>query len=494
MTANGLEPIMELRRPGAEMTTACRPARGPAQRVGGRRRAPARTEALLFLAAAILSSGCAALTNPAANGIPAKRLDPKFLAKPRDPMVTVPLNLLQRKQEQFERIYPGAVLGVFIDNILGGQKDAPPPVMMPPESSKLPPSIGFPVVVREDGTISLPFTKPIEVKGLTAQEAEKKVRDQLLSDGLIREDSRCMVTLQRQNTNHVLVLRQDSGGVTFSPDGLNNTKRGTGYQLDLPESESDVANALTRTGGMPGLDAYNDVFVLRPLAEAHVSFPKVMPDLRAIARDPTGLLAREFGYTLSHIPLRLKPGEPLPFTREDVTLKTGDIVYIEARDSELFYVGGIIPPRQVVLPRDYDLDVLEAMALVGAPFFNGGIGGNNFTGQVITPGLGQPSPTNLCIIRRIPNYGEIKIQVNLAEAAHDARERLIVMPGDILILQETPGEAVVRYLTQTFTLSVFSKILRSPSTDIQGAARFPEPAATRRPPRHYGFSRIPAAA
>ena len=428
---------------------------------------------LFIVLLAFSTSGCAALTNPGANGIPAKRLDPKFLAVPRDPMVTVPLNLLQRKQEEFEKIFPGAILGVFIDNVLSGPKEQPPPVMMPPESSKLPPAIGFPVVVREDGTISLPFAQPINVQGLTAPEAEKKIRQKLLDEGLIRADNRCIVTLQRQNTNHILVLRQDSGGVTFSPDGLNNTKRGTGYQIDLPESESDVANALTRTGGLPGLDAYNDVFVLRPLAEAGLKFPKVMPDLKRIARDPTGQAAKDFGYTLSHIPLRMKPGDPLPFTREDVTLKTGDIVFIEARDADLFYVGGIITPRQVVLPRDYDLDVLEAMALVGAPLFNGGIAGNNINGTVISPGLGQPSPTDVCIIRRIPNVGEVKIQVNLSEAVHDPRERIIIMPGDIIMLQETPGEAIVRYLTQITQLNFFTKVLQTPSTAITSSAHFP---------------------
>lgn len=458
------------------MHSPCRPSR-TTERCVTVRSAPSRRRGLPWLLVVALlapwASGCAALTNPVSRGIPPKRLDPKFLAKSREEQVPLPLNLLQRRQDEKERILPGAIVGVFIDNVLGGTKDSPPPVQAASEGSKLPPSIGYPVVVRDDGTISLPYVDPIDVKGLTAAEAEKKVRQTLLDKGVITPQNRCIVTLQRQNSNRILVVRQDSGGVTFGSDGLNNTKRGTGYSLDLPESESDIATALTRTGGLPGLDAFNEVFVVRPLEGRGEKFPTVMPDLKGIARDPTGGAAKEFGYSLIRIPLRMKPGEPLNFTQKDVVLRTGDIVYIEARDAELFYTGGIIPPKQYVLPRDYDLDVLEAMALVGAPFFNGAIGSNNFTGNFIQPGLGQPSPTDLAIIRRIPNVGEIVIRVDLAVATRDPRERVIIMPGDVLILQETLGEAFVRYVTQITSLGGFFQILQTPSAQITGSARFP---------------------
>ncbi len=424
-----------------------------------------------LLAAALLApilAGCAAFSNPVARGIPVKRLDPKFLAKSREEQIPLPLNLLQRRQDEKEKILPGAILGVFIENVLGS-KEQPPPVT-PSFEGKLPPSIGYPVVVRDDGTISLPFADPIKVEGLTAPQAEAPVKKTLLDKGIITDRNRCMVTLQRQNTNRVLVVRQDTGGVNFGETG---TKRGTGFTLDMPESESDVATALTRTGGLPGLDAYNEVFVLRPLEGKAEKFPSLMPDLKAIAKDPNGQLARDFGYSLSRIPLRMKPGEPLPFDRKDVTLKTGDIVYIEARDIETFYVGGIIPAKQFTLPRDTDLDVLEAMALVGAPFFNGSQGNTQFSGSFVGAGFGQPNPTDLSIIRRIPNVGEIRIRVDLDLATRDVRERLIIMPGDILILQETLGEAMVRYFTQVSGLTSFFNILSTPSAQISGNARFP---------------------
>jgi hypothetical protein len=35
-------------------------------------------------------------------------------------------------------------------------------------------------------------------------------------------------------------------------------------------------------------------------------------------------------------------------------------------------------------------------------------------------------------------------------AVHDPRERILVQPGGVLILQEKPEEALTRYFTQTF--------------------------------------------
>jgi hypothetical protein len=169
----------------------------------------------------------------------------------------------------------------------------------------------------------------------------------------------------------------------------------------------------------------------------------------------------------------LRPGEEIPFTRDDVTLRNGDIVFIETREAEVFYVGGILPPGEFPLPQNYDLDVLTAIAQVRGPLFNGALGGNNFTGQFIAGGIGQPSPTNLTIIRRIQGVGEIRIRVDLAKAARDPRERLIIMPGDTLILQETFGEAVARYFTSNFSLGIFSEILRSPTSVISTSGRLP---------------------
>src|SRR5262249_36882232 len=153
------------------------------------------------------------------------------------------------------------------------------------------------------------------------------------------------------------------------------------------------------------------------------------------------------GQQLIRIPLRLRPGEPAPFQPEDIILQTGDIVFIETRDTEKFYVGGLVTARQVDLPRDYDIDVLQAMALVGAPLFNGNFNGNHLSGSQIQSGLGFPSPSQVSVVRKVPGGGQITIKVDLNRAMRDPRERILVQSGDFLLLQQTPGEAFGQYVS-----------------------------------------------
>jgi hypothetical protein len=133
-----------------------------------------------------------------------------------------------------------------------------------------------------------------------------------------------------------------------------------------------------------------------------------------------------------------------------VVLQTGDVVFLEARDEELFYTGGLLPPGAFVLPRDIDLDVIEAVARVRGPLINGAFGGSNLSGTLIQPGIGNPSPTLLVVLRRTPGGGQVPIVVDLRNALRHPEERLLVRAGDVLILQEKPSEALARYVSQTF--------------------------------------------
>src|SRR4051794_23637131 len=87
----------------------------------GPRRRP-RSRAGLLLAAlllCVLPNGCAALTNPAAEGVPVRLVPPELLAHPKDPEVTIPLNLLGQPPALTYRLAPGDFLGVYIDGVLG---------------------------------------------------------------------------------------------------------------------------------------------------------------------------------------------------------------------------------------------------------------------------------------------------------------------------------------------------------------------------------------
>ena len=72
---------------------------------------------------------------------------------------------------------------------------------------------------------------------------------------------------------------------------------------------------------------------------------------------------------------------------------------------------------------------------------------------------GNPSPSLVTVLRKTPGGGQVPIRVNLNQAMRDPRENILIMPGDMLLLQETPSEAVTRYITNVFSLDFVGEIL-----------------------------------
>src|SRR5207253_1348996 len=124
-------------------------------------------------------------------------------------------------------------------------------------------------------------------------------------------------------------------------------KRGTGFAVDLPAYENDVLHALAQTGGLPGLDAANEVVIQRGNFQDGMEREALVQELEGLPSNckPGEALAGRGGQTI-RIPLRHRPGEVPTIRSEDIVLHTGDIVYIEARQAEFFYTGGLLPPGQ----------------------------------------------------------------------------------------------------------------------------------------------------
>jgi protein involved in polysaccharide export with SLBB domain len=396
----------------------------------------------VLLTLSACAGGCASWTNPVADGVPVRRLPADFFPTPKAEFKTIPLTLLRQPPPDVYRLDKGDVLGIYIESVLG-DKGQPPPIRNA-ELGNLPPAVGFPIPVDADGNLPLPLIPPLPVKGLTVVE----VRDAIFKaytqpkEIINPQNARVLVALMRPRQYRVQVIRQDAGtGVGTVVAGIAaNTRRGSGASLDLPAYENDVLTALSRTGGLPGLDAINEVIIQRTVKGGAAGVEPGCPpgDLLAAAAANTQVI---------RIPLRVREGEPLTFRAEDIILKDGDIVFIEARDTEVFYTGGLMLPRQFVLPRDYDLRVSDAVALAGGPLVNGGVTQNNLSGAIIASGLGSPSPSSITVLRRTKQYGQVAIKVNLNRALRYPGENIIIQPGDMIILQETLGESLTRYVT-----------------------------------------------
>jgi protein involved in polysaccharide export with SLBB domain len=400
------------------------------------------------------------MTNPVADGIPVRDLPPEVFGKPRDPAQTIPMSLLGQAPPPVYRLGPGDILGVWIENVLG-DRNQPPPVHIT-DLAHIPPAVGYPVPVREDGTVSLPLIEPIQVNGMSMPEAEDAIRRAYIAREILKQGKdRVLVTLMRKRTYHVLVIRQETGNFTSGPDALTQisaplNKLGNGHVLELPAYENDVLNALARSGGLPGLDAYDAVrieraaFYLDSTGTPHYG-PEAAPGPAAPCPGPRVVT----------IPLRVLPGHAPPIRPEDVVLHSGDTVFIEERSIDYFYTGGLLPPGEFQLPRDRDLDVVKAISFVKGPLVNGAFGGSNLSGNLIEFGWGGPSPSLLTVIRQLPNGEEVRIRVDLNRALRDPRERILVQPRDVLILQQKPAEALARYLAERLDFTIVWQVFRT---------------------------------
>jgi protein involved in polysaccharide export with SLBB domain len=438
------------------------------RRTPGRRARRITRLAFILLCLSSATAGCAAMTNPVADGLPARRVPPELLVASKATEQPLPLNLLRQPPAAEYLIGPGDVLGVYVQDYLGsatGQLPVHNASQVQPRTQRpLTPSSGYPIQVMPDGYIYLPVAGRLRVEGMTLHQANDAIRDLYARRDLLKADKAIIgVSLMQPRTYSVLVLRQEASGFATLADRLvAASKRGAGFEVDLPAYENDVLHALTRTGGLPGLDAYNEVVIYRDCFKNPADRLQMLQWLGGIRADCNPLRKMGVGGKVIRIPLHVALGQPIDLRPEDVLLQTGDVVYLEARDDQLFYTGGLLPPGAHVLPRDYDLDVLSAVAQVRGPLLNGAFGVSNLSGALIQPGIGNPSPAMLVVLRKTPGGGQVPIVVDLDRAMRHAEERILVQAGDVLLLQERPDQALTRYVTQTaFNFNVVWQVIRS---------------------------------
>ncbi len=515
--------------------------------------------------------GCAAF-HPV-DGIPVQGVPAEFRSAPRSGKVPIDLSRLRQTRPPEYRVDTGDVLGIFIEGVLGKPDEVPPVTITNNIESR--PALGYPIMVQDDGTISLPGFADLSVRGMTLREIRERIRyaytvenPLLQKQGEKNNQAVIMVNLQRQRTYRVMVIRQEAetnsnGSGPPSQIDLNVVRRGTGQVVQLKAYENDVLHALTQTGGLPSSQAENAVYILRrrpqtwgvpmmntphsmpgppmpapmptpiptpiytptptPLpqvsqvrsgiAPVGYSLPNSMPSQYSSSpvspsfsppmpafkpqnigspygtyrkqnsatssqksysrpgytirgQSPHGPSAMMPGHSVTtmpgadflgemgidnpdiiRIPLRVYPGDQPPFSECDIILQEGDIVFVESRETEFFFTGGLLGGGQYVLPQNYDLDLLEALSIVQSQVNTSfssatrAVGGVSALNQDVTVGASK-----VIILRKTASGGEIRIKVDLYDAIRDPRERIIIQPGDYVLLQYTRCEAIAAFL------------------------------------------------
>ncbi len=347
------------------------------------------TWAVLLLPAVVLPGGCLAVGEPVADGIPVRRLPAEVLGQSKADLHPVPLDLLRRNQPDVYRVDSGDVLTVFAEDVLG-VRDQIPITPNPTPGAPVPAAQGYPVKIQGDGTIIIPEVPPIPVRGMSIPEIRAAIVKAITVDKklIVPGKERVSVDLLQKRRYRVLVVREDGVGPACEAAACDDAKKPTGYSLMLEAYQNDLLEALTRTGGLPGPCARNEVI---------------------IRRGPHGDPAHAF----VRIPLRLCPTDMVLFTEADIILGDGDTVYVPAREGETFSVVGGPGCGQYPLPRDTDLRIIEALAKTTCP----------------TRRCGPAT-----VIRAIGCERQVPIRVDLDEALRDPRENILILPGDVIVL------------------------------------------------------------
>lgn len=377
------------------------------------------------------------------NAIPAHRLPKTLQTLSKDHQVWIDFTRLGQEVPEEHLIGPGDTLGILVPGVLDEEGQLPEVVYPNQGAGKLinSPSLGQPILVGPDGTIELPLVPPIAVAGRTLREAAELIVTPYRESSVIA-DSRVKATIHliKPRTVKVFVIRQDvaaSDVTLIRRDNQILTKHGTAFALEMPAFKNDVLHLLAETGGLPGEDAANELWILRNSAQDEAMQANVIASLEAgVAPE---VVAERAATVCTRVPLRVCPGEDWSFEPNIGVLQEGDLVFIPGRDTEYFYTGGLIEGGKYPLPRDHDTDILEAIAIAngkvsGAAGLNAAA--NNFrTG----PGAIVP-PTRAIVIRKLPSGEQVKIMVDLRVAMNNPRERINIMPGDLILLKYRPTE------------------------------------------------------
>jgi protein involved in polysaccharide export with SLBB domain len=410
-----------------------------------------------LLALAMAGAGC---SNVARQAIPASCVQPNALDRPRGDKRPIDFSILRQDPPPVYLLGARDVLGIYVEGVLG-KIDEAPPVYFPQrwQQREEPPAVGYPIPVREDGTISLPLAPPIEVAGLTVAQAEDEIRKAFTVRQKILQPGRdrIIVTLMKKRNFNILVVREDtaSQGSFYQQQQQRQSggffeaqKLGVTKSIDLPAYENDVLHALAESGGLPGVDTKNEIKIMRGAFKSAAERDEY---LRTLADPLTRAEVMTTGRKIHRIPLRIGPADPpLELTQEDIILTIGDVVFVESRDEEVFYTGGLLQGGQYPIPRDHDLDVLGAIAMSGGSIAAAAGGTGNRNGG----GVGTIFPPTRVIVLREVNGQQVAIKLSTKTAMLNPQERILVQPNDFVILEYTGFEAFANVMVSTFTFSV----------------------------------------
>ena len=206
-------------------------------------------------------------------------------------------------------IGPGDILSVYIEGFLPPNIDDVTPILQnnvalqneyyPPTGVVIGPTAGVPWKSADDGTIPIPVIGSVKVEGLTIQQAADKLIKDVVDKKIVLKDREYLyINLVRPRVHRVMIVREEikSDAPTIMPRQASiAAKRGSAKIVDLPAFENDILHALTASGGMPGTDAINEVWILRRGQRGDMATDEVWSTVEQCSNPPSSSLAAQRG-------------------------------------------------------------------------------------------------------------------------------------------------------------------------------------------------------
>lgn len=404
-------------------------------------------------------SGCSSLHK--VETIPASRVPCELRAASRSSATPFPMTSLGQAKPSAHLIGAGDKLSLYVYGVIPASREDSPVIQRtqpvnqryyPPNGSVSGATVGLPMTVESDGSLELPIVGQVYVAGMTTPEATRELKRLYREKKVVKEGTeRVQVSLVTPRVKRIVVIREDtpSTGVTLAPPGqVDYIHRGSGEVIDLPVYENDVLHALAATGGLPGTDAAREIWVFK---RRGLNNPQAISSAELRVHTASYHDLNENPGQVVNIPLTGCPGQPAPFSMNDVILEEGDVVFLPRRE-EFFYTGGLIGGAKVPLPRDEDIDILEAIALargsVGGPLGQSGtVLANGSPGHLV-------NPTKATVIRKTADGRQFSICVDLKKALQDSKERILIQPDDVIMMQFRKHEAIANGLLNWVNLNI----------------------------------------
>ncbi len=262
--------------------------------------------------------------------------------------------------------------------------------------------------VSERGLITLPLVGAVRVGGMPLETADEAIRNTSIQQGVYKHPQVTVQLAQRQTKRVTVIGEVDKPGT-----------------YNIPASGGQLAEALAAAGGFTK-EAGTKVEVNDTRSRANA--------IRQASHNDGQLAGGEMPQSNNIIDLASATSV------RDTSVEDGAVVLVKKRELESASVLGLVrSPKQVEIVPEKEIRLLDALSLAG--------------------GRTLQFADKVTVIRQHPKTGQrIEIGASVSQAKKNATANILLAPGDVISVDETPVTFIVGTL-QNFVRFGFSSAI-----------------------------------